>query len=238
MKKRGMELLMALLLLAGVFGLAREGALLTGKSEGKTPVIVLDAGHGGADPGKIGVNGAEEKELNLEITMLLKELLEEEGMEVVLTRKDDTGLYDEDTANKKVQDLQRRCDLIHKTAPLCAVSIHQNSYTSEEIKGAQVFYYTHSAEGKKLAESLQKAMVEGLDPENHRQAKGNTSYYLLKKTDVPTAIVECGFLSNPEEAELLTGRDYQEKAAKAIRNGILAYVQEVQKKSEGKQLFT
>lgn len=238
MRRRGMELLMALLLLAGVFGLAREGALLAGKDGEGAPVIVLDAGHGGFDPGKIGVNGAEEKTLNLEITMLVKEKLEEEGMEIVLTREDDTGLYDENTTNKKVQDLQRRCDLIHKTAPVCAVSIHQNSYTSEAVNGPQVFYYTHSTEGKRLAEYLQTALVDGLAPESHRQVKGNTSYYLLKKTDVPTAIVECGFLSNPEEARLLTDADYQEKVAAAIRDGVLAYIKETQEKGGGKQIFT
>lgn len=94
-----------------------------------------------------------------------------------------------------------------------------------EVKGAQVFYYTNSAEGKKLAEGLQTALVEGVDPENHREAKGNTSYYLLKKTDVPLAIVECGFLSNPEEAGLLATKEYQEKVAEAVCTGILKYLE-------------
>lgn len=185
----------------------------------------LQSAHGGTDPGKIGVNGEKEKELNLEITMLLKEKLEKQGIQVVLTRDSDGGLYDEQSNNKKVQDLQRRCELIHKTSPRCAVSIHQNSYTTPEVKGAQVFYYTNSAEGKKLAEGLQTALVEGVDPENHREAKGNTSYYLLKKTDVPLAIVECGFLSNPEEAGLLATKEYQEKVAEAVCTGILKYLE-------------
>lgn len=157
--------------------------------------------------------------------MLLKEKLEKQGIQVVLTRDSDGGLYDEQSNNKKVQDLQRRCELIHKTSPRCAVSIHQNSYTTPEVKGAQVFYYTNSAEGKKLAEGLQTALVEGVDPENHREAKGNTSYYLLKKTDVPLAIVECGFLSNPEEAGLLATKEYQEKVAEAVCTGILKYLE-------------
>lgn len=224
MKKRLMELMMAVLLIAGFLGLSREGArLVSQQKEGKV-TVVLDAGHGGADPGKIGVNGEKEKDLNLEITKLLKEKLEDQKIKVVLTRDSDKGLYDQGSNNKKVQDLQRRCELIHKTAPRCTVSIHQNSYTTSDVKGAQVFYFTHSAEGKKLAEGLQKAMVEGVDPENHRQAKGNTSYYLLKKTDVPIAIVECGFLSNPEEAQLLTTKEYQEKMADAICKGILEYL--------------
>ena len=215
---------MAVLLLAGIFGLSREGARLVSQQKEEGLTVVLDAGHGGTDPGKIGVNGEKEKELNLEITMLLKEKLEKQGIQVVLTRDSDGGLYDEQSNNKKVQDLQRRCELIHKT-PRCAVSIHQNSYTTPEVKGAQVFYYTNSAEGKKLAEGLQTALVEGVDPENHREAKGNTSYYLLKKTDVPLAIVECGFLSNPEEAGLLATKEYQEKVAEAVCTGILKYLE-------------
>ena len=216
---------MAVLLLAGIFGLSREGARLVSQQKEEGLTVVLDAGHGGTDPGKIGVNGEKEKELNLEITMLLKEKLEKKGIQVVLTRDSDGGLYDEQSNNKKVQDLQRRCELIHKTSPRCAVSIHQNSYTTPEVKGAQVFYYTNSAEGKKLAEGLQTALVEGVDPENHREAKGNTSYYLLKKTDVPLAIVECGFLSNPEEAGLLATKEYQEKVAEAVCTGILKYLE-------------
>ena len=216
---------MAVLLLAGIFGLSREGARLVSQQKEEGLTVVLDAGHGGTDPGKIGVNGEKEKELNLEITMLLKEKLEKQGIQVVLTRDSDGGLYDEQSNNKKVQDLQRRCELIHKTSPRCAVSIHQNSYTTPEVKGAQVFYYTNSAEGKKLAEGLQTALVEGVDPENHREAKGNTSYYLLKKTNVPLAIVECGFLSNPEEAGLLATKEYQEKVAEAVCTGILKYLE-------------
>lgn len=215
---------MAVLLLAGIFGLSREGAKIVSQQKEESFTVILDAGHGGADPGKIGVNGEKEKELNLEITMLLKKKLEKQGIQVVLTRDSDGGLYDEESNNKKVQDLQRRCELIHKTSPRCAISIHQNSYTTPEVKGAQVFYYTNSAEGKKLAEGLQAALVEGVDPENHREAKGNTSYYLLKKTDVPLAIVECGFLSNPEEARLLATKEYQEKVADAVCTGILHYL--------------
>lgn len=231
MKKRWMELAMAVLLIVGIFGLSREGAKLVSQQKKGEVTVVLDAGHGGTDPGKIGVNGEKEKELNLEITLLVKERLEKQKINVVLTRESDMGLYDAGSNNKKVQDLQRRCELIHKTAPRCTVSIHQNSYTTSDVKGAQVFYYNHSAEGKKLAEGLQSALVEGVDPTNHRQAKGNTSYYLLKKTDVPIAIVECGFLSNPEEAQLLPTKEYQEKLADAICKGILQYL-EMDNKSE------
>ena len=108
-----------------------------------------------------------------------------------------------------------------------AVSIHQNSYPDPAIKGAQVFYYTSSVEGKQLAKRLQERLVKGLDPQNHRQAKANDSYYLLKKTACPIVIVECGFLSNREEAEKLSTDEYQEKVADAICNGIETYLKDI-----------
>ena len=186
--------------------------------------VVLDAGHGGADPGKIGINGVLEKDVNLEITMLVKEYLEAQDVQVVMTRETEGGLYDADAANKKVQDMKRRIEIIQKTTPDLTVSIHQNSYPEEYVKGAQVFYYTGSTEGKHIAELLQRSLVERLDPENRRQVKANDSYYLLKKTSTPIVIVECGFLSNSAEAAKLSDTDYQEKVAWAIHMGIVQYL--------------
>ena len=186
--------------------------------------IVVDVGHGGFDSGKIGVNGVLEKDFNLQIALKLKKTLEDAGMTVVMTREDDKGLYDESASNKKAQDLQRRCDLINEQKPLMTISIHQNSYTSPEIKGAQVFYYTTSSESQKLAEILQKTLIEQVDTENHREAKANDSYYLLKRTDSVIVIVECGFLSNPQEAEKLSDEDYQQKMVNAICTGINRYL--------------
>lgn len=186
--------------------------------------IVVDVGHGGFDSGKIGVNGVLEKDINLQIALKLKKTLEDAGMTVVMTREDDKGLYDESASNKKAQDLQRRCDLINEQKPLMTISIHQNSYTSPEIKGAQVFYYTTSSESQKLAEILQKTLIEQVDTENHREAKANDSYYLLKRTDSVIVIVECGFLSNPQEAEKLSDEDYQQKMVNAICTGINKYL--------------
>lgn len=224
MKKRILELSMTVLLLAGVYILSREGAaLVSGRPE---PVrVVLDAGHGDPDPGKIGVHGEKEREINLQIVKKLKKKLEKKGVQVILTRKTDQGLCDGNRPNFKVEDLQKRVEVIHSAAPVCAVSIHQNSYGSEAVRGAQVFYYRDSPSGKELAETLQQALIDGLDPQNHRLAKGNVSYYLLKKTSVPLAIVECGFLSNPQEASLLTEENYQNKIADAVCEGILAYVE-------------
>ena len=108
--------------------------------------------------------------------------------------------------------------------PDLVVSIHQNSYEEESVRGAQTFYYTESTQGQKLAESIQARLTEGLDPENHRTAKANGSYYLLKKTPAPIVIVECGFLSNPQEAQLLADPVYQERTAWQIHMGILQYL--------------
>lgn len=188
--------------------------------------IVIDPGHGGADPGKVGVNGVLEKDINLQMAFLLKERLEEEGFYVVMTRESDQSLHSENSGSSKVEDLQNRIRLMAQEEPVLAVSIHQNSYTQESVCGAQTFYYETSEEGRRLAECIQEQLIIAADDGNHRQIKGNTSYFLLKKTPVTTVIVECGFLSNWREAELLTQEDYQRLMVNAIADGILEYLEE------------
>lgn len=191
--------------------------------------VVIDAGHGGDDPGKIGVNQLLEKDVNLSIALKVRQYLEAQGIRVVMTREDENGLYDSGVSNKKVQDMKRRVALIEETAPAITVSIHQNSYPEEYVHGAQVFYYENSRDGQLLAQLLQSQLVEKLDPENHRQIKANDSYYLLKKTNIPIVIVECGFLSNQTEAKLLGQEEYQDRVAWAIHMGILQYLAETEK---------
>lgn len=186
------------------------------KQEG--PLVILDAGHGGFDPGKIGINGALEKDINLVISQKIKKKLEEQGIRAVMTRENENAV-----ADSKVEDLKARVAMINESNPSIAVSIHQNSYSQESIHGAQVFYFTHSKGGEQAAKILQEAMFE-VDPDNTRQAKANDTYYLLKKTKGTTVIVECGFLSNQEEANLLVTEDYQEKMAAAVAKGIQEYV--------------
>lgn len=186
--------------------------------------VVLDAGHGGMDPGKVGVAGTLEKELNLEFVYRVKRLLEQNNVRVVLTRESDAGLYTEADSNKKSADMRKRIEIIEKEAPALVVSIHQNSYTSPSCKGAQVFYYEGSENGKALAELLQNVIKETLADGNTREAKANSSYYMLKKSAYTSVIVECGFLSNPEEEALLLNEEYQEKMAWAIHLGILQYL--------------
>lgn len=223
---------MGVMLLVAAGFLAKRGAVYVQQTQvGKeNNCIVIDAGHGGNDPGKVGVHGEKEKELNLQIAKKLKKKLEKKGFQVIMTRDSDNGLYSRTAKNQKVEDMKKRCEIIDNASPLFTISIHQNSYPEEYVKGAQVFYYGQSASGKELAEVLQKSLIENLDKENHRSAKANESYYLLKKTKSPTVIVECGFLSNKEEASLLSDVEYQKKIVNAISKGISKYLKDLQKK--------
>ena len=193
-------------------------------SSNKSFTVMIDAGHGGFDSGKVGVDGTLEKDVNLSISKKLAVLLEAADINVIMTRTEDTGLYDESSSNKKRQDMQRRAALMNNKNPDCVISIHQNSYPEEAIHGAQVFYYVNSKEGKLLASLLQQHLINDVDPENHRTEKSDDSYYLLKNVSAPIVIAECGFLSNWEESKKLMDDTYQQKLAWAIHIGILQYL--------------
>lgn len=225
LKKYVLELVMACLLLISFFFLSREAAQVNGTiREEETQMILVDVGHGGADPGMIGVDGLEEKGINLAIAKKLQTALEEQGFTVLLTREEDRGLYDENSKNQKAQDMQRRIAMIRETHPVLCVSIHQNSYQDPSVYGPQVFYYEDSAEGKKLAEFIQAELNTQLEIARPRVAKGNKTYYLLKRSESILNIVECGFLTNPEEAGMLQTEKYQQKVAKAVAAGIAKYL--------------
>ena len=230
MDSRGLGMGMAFVVLAAASYFSRESfweEAWTGAKREDTRLIMIDAGHGGNDPGKVGVDGVLEKDLNLQLAKKLKTLLEQQDMEVMLVREEDRGLYDENASNKKVQDMKRRCELINEEQPACVVSIHQNSYHEESVYGAQVFYYSTSRESEKLAKVLQSELVRVAEPENTRQAKANDTYYLLKKTEAPVVIVECGFLSNWADCAKLQDENYQDKLVWAIHMGILKYMNSV-----------
>lgn len=218
---------MVFLLFVSMFLLARETAkyVASQKAMGRNDnLVVIDAGHGADDGGKVGTNGAVEKDINLKIALRVRELLKAQGVQVIMTRENDRGMYPKVGENRKLRDMQKRVELINKEKPALTVSIHQNSYTDERINGAQTFYYTGSEEGRKAAELLQEQFVSTLKPEKVRQAKENGSYYLLKYVENPIVIAECGFLSNAKEAELLCDEVYQEKIAWAIHLGIIKYL--------------
>lgn len=218
--------IMSLLLLCSMVLLSREAAMYVNSKMAvkKGITVVIDSGHGGKDPGKIAADGTLEKDLNLSIALKLQKYLEAADINVVMTRTADEGLYDENASNKKVQDMKNRIALMEECGADLVVSIHQNSYSDSAIHGAQVFYYTTSSASKELAETLQAILISDLDPDNHRQAKSNDNYYLLKKTTCPIVIVECGFLSNPEEAAMLKSEGYQDEIAWVLHLGILQYL--------------
>ncbi len=220
---------MGIIILAAAYILSQKSAQMAAQMQVEEKAagsrrVVIDPGHGGIDPGKVSANGDLEKDINLQIAFRLKSLLESSDVEVYMTRDADEGLYREYSENKKIEDLRNRCGKIEELAPDCVVSIHQNSYHESYVRGAQVFYYSSSAEGKLLAEDIQNQLLLALGGEHAREVKGNTSYYMLSKTKRPIVIVECGFLSNAEEADLLVDPDYQERLAWALHMGVMNYL--------------
>lgn len=183
--------------------------------------IVIDAGHGGFDPGKVASDGVTEKTINLAITEKLTGFLEQGGALVRSTRTADDSL-----SQSKREDLKSRVQIANNSNADLFVSIHQNSFPKSSVKGAQVFYYKGSEEGKKLASLIQARLKEVVDVDNERVAKENDNYYVLKQIEIPSVIVECGFLSNGVEHDKLMSDEYQEKIAWAIYMGILDYFNE------------
>ncbi len=181
-------------------------------------VIVLDAGHGAGDGGAVGISGIAEKEINLKIALRLQKLLEQTGATVIVTRADDTPI-----AESKRSDMRLRKNIKETSSADIFVSIHMNKFPQAKYSGAQVFY-SPDEKSKALGEAIQTSMRDILNPTNNRVAKkADDSIYILKQSDVPSVIVECGFLSNPEEEALLTQSDYQDKVAWSVYAGITSY---------------
>ena len=222
--RKPLELCMGILLIAGALALSREVVQVVSRNQRAAKTIVVDAGHGGSDPGMV-TEELKEKDLNLTIAKMLRTYLEKEGFYVEMTRTEDKGLYQEGSRNKKAQDMQNRVAFIAEKTPLLTVSIHQNSYPDPSVKGPQVFYYADSVEGEKLAGCIQSQMNDKLETEPPREAKGNTSYYLLKKSSGVLNIIECGFMTNPQEAANLQEKGYQQKVVEANGSGITDYLQ-------------
>ena len=238
MKHSAWQTLMGILLLFIVCVVSWEAGTLAAVENRQAdmreekPLVVIDAGHGGFDPGKVGINGQLEKDINLSIAKKLKAYLEASDVNVVMTRDTDTGLYQSGDSHKKVSDMRRRCDIINEARPDLVVSIHQNSYHQEEINGGQVFYYKTSQNGKRLAEILQERFDYVLGEANRRVAKANDNYYLLLHVKEPIVIVECGFLSNRKEAKALESEDYQDRMAWTIHMGVMEYLNTDEKQSK------
>lgn len=196
--------------------------------EAQKPVIILDAGHGGMDGGCSTADGIPEKGINLNIMLTLRDLLRLNGYEVITTRDTDTSIHDkgiEGIANQKSSDMDNRLEIFNSRQNAICLSIHQNQFTDPKYSGAQMFYSDSNSSSEALAQTLQSKFSSELQPENSREIKlCGKELFLCYFSENPTVMVECGFLSNPEEAELLKTEEYQAKVAFTIFSAVSEYV--------------
>lgn len=197
-------------------------------SDNGAPVIVLDAGHGGMDGGCSTADGITEKGINLNITLTVKDMCGLFGYETEATRQTDTSIHDKGitgTRNQKVSDMKNRLDLFNKYPDSVCVSIHQNTFSDPRYSGAQMFYSGSNPANEKLASIMQSRFVSYLQPENTRETKlCGPELYLCHYCDNPTVMIECGFLSNPDEAGRLINEAYQKQVAFTIFSGLNEFV--------------
>ena len=192
-------------------------------------IIILDPGHGGEDPGAVGVNGTLEKDLNLEIALEMGKILEEKGYIVIYTRTDDRLLYTEEEDIKgirKISDLKNRCKVAEKYPESVFVSIHMNSFGNSRYSGLQVYYSDKSEQSKALASKIQSSVSETLQKDNTRKIKSGKGMYILDNVSNDVVLVECGFLTNKAECEKLSEKEYQKELSFSIVCGIIEYIEE------------
>lgn len=198
----------------------------TNASPLKEKIIVIDPGHGGIDAGA-SANGAVEKEINLAIANFLKEYIEAGGGKAYMTRDTDDNTADPNRAkgvSQKKSDLQMRKSDIEKYKADIFISIHMNKFEQSKYRGAQVFYDDDSQENRLLAEAIQQSLKDVLKDGNKRVAKNTgDSIFVLRDNKIPSALIECGFLSNTDEANLLKTAEYQKSVAEGIYTGIIKY---------------
>ena len=214
---------------AFIFSMDKQNTVPTVSLPVSGKTIVVDAGHGKPDEGAESSTGTTEAETNLKIALKLQNLLEQTGSTVILTRSDENAIYDYDSKTlrqKKISDIHNRVKIGNESSADIFVSIHLNKIPQQQYDGWQTFYNAQSSDGKKLAESIQKNLNDAIQKENNRVAKTIDNIYIIKHVEIPTTIVECGFLSNPEEEKLLLQDEYQDKLAWGIYNGIIDYFYE------------
>ena len=186
-------------------------------------------GIGVPDEGAQSSNGTTEAQTNLKIALKLQNLLEQSGCTVILTRSDENAIYDIDSKTlkqKKISDIRNRVKIGNESQADIFVSIHLNKIPQSQYDGWQTFYREGSTDGEKLAKLIQSSLNETIQKENNREAKTIENIYIIKHVEIPTTIVECGFLSNPQEEKLLLEDEYQNKLAWGIYNGIIKYFYE------------
>lgn len=185
-------------------------------------VVVIDAGHGGVDPGAVGISKVLEKDITLGVSKRLQVLVQQSGAKAIMVRDDDRDLgTSQGLLKRKREDLAQRIQLAMDSQAEVYLSIHANSFPDAKLTGAQTFYHSDSPEGKLLAQSIQQELNSMTS--SKRVAKGNQDIYVLKKANQAAVTVELGFLSNPQEEQLLTSAEYQQKLAIAIFQGLSVY---------------
>ena len=202
-----------------------ENTILTSTVPVSNRIIVLDAGHGKPD------EGTTEEKANLSITLKLQKLLEESGATVILTRSNENGIYDQNSKTireMKVSDIKNRVKIGNDSSADILVSIHLNKGDNSSYNGFQTFYKKDDEQGKRLASDIQASLKDTIKTENKREAHEISGIYLVDNVEIPTTIVECGFLSNPQEEEKLLTDEYQNQLAWGIYIGIINYFNEVQ----------
>ncbi len=228
-------LLVAAALVSGLSGSATQNILtenilnVNSDAQSAELTVVLDPGHGGADGGAVGIGGVLEKDLNLDIALLLRDMLTFNGYNVIMTRDDDSMYYDENsTLSKKAQDTFRRVDITKEYENCIFVSIHMNKFAVERYSGLQVYYSSNVEGGKELAQNIQSLAKDLLQSDNNRKIKkADYKIYVLDKAVVRAVLVECGFLSNVAETEKLCDREYRRDLATVIFMAIESYLSEL-----------
>lgn len=208
-----------------------ERALPTsGEPSSGKPVIVIDAGHGGLDSGAVGKGGTLEKDVNLSVVLTLRDMFQMSGFEVVLTRDQDISIYDDGVVgirNQKLNDMDNRLKIIQSYPDSIFLCVHQNNFTDPQYFGGQMFYNNNHPDNRTLAQIMQNRFAQ-LQPGNDREIKlSGDELFLLKSNKNPSLMIECGFLSNPEEEQLLSTWEYQQKVAFTIFSGVMEYLDTV-----------
>ncbi|MCF0124994.1 MAG: N-acetylmuramoyl-L-alanine amidase [Clostridia bacterium] len=217
-----------------LFQIGRKEKAVEIKETVATPIsnktIVLDAGHGIPDEGAQSSKGTTEAETNLKITLKLQNLLEQSGCQVILTRSDENAIYSLDAKTlreKKISDIRNRVKIGNESSADIFVSIHLNKIPQPQYSGWQCFYNSSNEKSMKLSKIIQSCLNESIQKENNRVAMKLDTVYIMKHVEIPISIVECGFLSNPEEEQQLLDDSYQDRLAWGIYNGIMRYFSEM-----------
>lgn len=214
--------LLFLLIFTTVFFLHKSEAISSFSVKNRF-CVVLDAGHGSPDGGAVGINGTLEKDINLDVVLKLRQILENRGMKVILTREGDSGIFDsnaETIHEKKVSDMKRRLDIINNSNADLFISVHMNSFTDTTSNGLHVFYSRNHPQAEETAIRIQKKISSLTGAKTHVVKTASESLYLMKNPVPPSVLVECGFISNPEEEKLLNDENYRAKIAFAIAEAI------------------